>query len=159
MLSAEAQVVNGGGGGPETHGEVKKEETLNPNLRAKMVETIEKDIDYLMEKIKMSWRDCYKTKLKANNMIDLYAQLTILNAGQGPKVTKKYQNEYGGENCEKSKVFACFLRQQNIQSNIQRIITTSSFHYYLEDKGIDKLGSREQLIKFYQDLISGIDSE
>lgn len=159
ITSIHAQVVNSGGGGPDAHGETKKEENLNPKLKEQMIEKVAQENAVLMVEIKNSWRECYVTKLMAKNLIDLYAQLAINSAGQGPKVRKKYVKEFGQEGCEKSKVFSCFLKNGDIQNHIYSMIQNKSFHYYLESKGIDKSESRGQLIKFYADLLKGIESE
>ena len=159
ITSIHAQVVNSGGGGPDAHGETKKEENLNPKLKEQMIEKVAQENAVLMVEIKNSWRECYVTKLMAKNLIDLYAQLTINSAGKGPKVRKKYVKEFGQEGCEKNKVFACFLKDGDIQNHIYSMIHNKSFHYYLERKGIDKSESREQLVKFYADLLKGIESE
>ena len=159
ITSIHAKVVNSGGGGPDAHGETKKKDKLNPNLKEQMIEKVTQKNAVLMDEIKNSWRECYVTKLMANNLIDLYAQLTIHNAGQGPKVRKKYVKEFGQEGCEKSKVFSCFLKNGDIQNHIYSMIQNESLHYYLESKGIDKSESREQLIKFYADLLKGIANE
>lgn len=53
-----------------------------------MIRTIRKDNDELMEEIKSAWSDCYTIKLKANDLIDLYAQLVIYSTGHGPEVRK-----------------------------------------------------------------------
>jgi len=151
--SAYAQGVNTGGGGPDRHQEQKNEDDINGDLRLQMIKKISKDNDKLMEEIKTAWSDCYSTKLKANDLIDLYAQLVVYSTGHGPKVRKKYLKEYGDEKCEKSKVYECFLKQQSIKNHIYSLVTSKSYHYYLESKGIDKLESREQLMKYYIDLM------
>lgn len=156
ITSVHAQVVNTGGGGPDGQRVAKKDEPLNQKLKEQMIDAVARENDKVMDEIRESWSECYTTKLKAKNLIDLYAQLTIHAAGHGPNVRKKHQKEYGGENCEKSKVFACFLKQQSLRNHIYSLITTSSFHYYLVSKGIDKLESREQLIKYYLELMEGI---
>jgi len=159
ITSIHAQVVNSGGGGPDAQGETKKEDNLNPNLKEQMIEKVAQENAVLMDEIKKSWRECYVTKLMAKNLIDLYAQLTIHNAGHGPKVRKKFVKEFGQEGCEKSKIFSCFLKNGDIQNHIYSMIQNKSFHYYLESKGIDKSESREQLIKFYKNLLKGNESE
>ena len=153
--SAFAQGINTGGGGPDGRNQQKNEDDINAEVKQQMIRTIRKDNDELMEEIKSAWSDCYTIKLKANDLIDLYAQLVIYSTGHGPEVRKKYFKKYGDGNCEKSKVYECFFKQQSIQNHIYGLVTRESYHYYLESKGIDKLESRQQLIKYYIDLMKG----
>jgi hypothetical protein len=158
FTSVQGQVVNTGGGGPDVDKEVKKDDQLNAKVKKQMIEGATKESDLLMGVIKESWRECYTTKLKAKDLIDLYAQLSIHTAGHPVKLRKKHTKDQSGENCEKPKVFECFLKDPVIQNHLYSLLTNESFHYYLESKGIDKAESRQQLIKYYLELIKGIEN-
>ena len=158
FTSVQGQVVNTGGGGPDVDGEVKKDDKLNAKVKKQMIEGITLESDQLMVEIKESWRGCYTTKLKAKDLIDLYAQLSIHAAGHVVKLRKKHTKDQSQENCEKPKVFECFLKDPLIQNHLHRLVTNESFHYYLGSKGIDKTESRQQLIRYYLELIKGIEN-
>ncbi len=159
-VQLKAQVVNTGGGGPDGDYDKKRLDGSDENSRFKQ-ERIEKIKNSLSEWIKIAkqdWNNCYTKKLKADNIIEVYTQLSVMSEMKPPKLKKKAMERMiksGVEECEEDTKFKCLFSNEDNNNKLYNIVNEPSMHDYLKSMEIEKEQSRNQFIKFFKKQIRG----
>ena len=150
-----AQVVNTGGGGPDLDkkGEQKKEGSENPHVKDQRIKQIESELKDWMKMAKDDWNKCYKSKFKANDLIELYAMMSLQKETRPPQLRKSQIEKYGlasDGSCEETNMFGCFFQDFDHNLKLYRILDQEGIHDYLKSRQIDKAESRNQFVNFYK---------
>jgi hypothetical protein len=157
-MQLNAQVVNTGGGGPDGHYNKKRIAGSDENSKFKQqrIEKIRNSLNEWIKIAKEDWSSCYTKKLKADNIIEVYTQLSVMSEMKPPKLKKKAMDrmiQLGGEECEEDIKFKCFFKNENNNNKLFNIINEPSMHDYLETMEIEKEQSRNEFIKFFKNKL------
>ncbi len=154
-----AQVINTGGGGPDGHYNKKQlsEDGENSLVRAQRIKKIEQALGEWVKLAKKDWNNCYKEEFKAENIIEVYTQLSLLGEMKPPKLKKKAKDKMiqaGGEDCLEDEKFKCLFSNLENNSKLYNIVNEPSMHDYLMSMEIEKEQSRKDFIKFFKNFIT-----
>lgn len=140
--------TTGGGKGPAIFAANYEEE----------MRELKKEINSWMNDFKGEWSNCYTSRVRSNDIVDLHMFLSVTEAFTPPKLKKKILKAQATTDCNEHQedMFACAFQNYFTNKKLEAILSHPYFIEYLKSKGVTNKESHEILIKFFKHQIGTV---